>query len=231
MKVEVQCPSCNRSFLVDEAHTGAAPCPVCGVVMGTVTEVEPAPAESPPLKQPVKVIRKAARAEKAPETPADSEKEEVVCPRCGLHFVPKAARGAAALAQRRRVVLVVEDMDYFLEIARDALEPKYQVKSARNLAEARQHLGTGEIDLMLLDLTLEGEEDALGLLQELPYKPCPVLIYTAEDESEMYGEGWKQLQSLGADDVVIKGMQVGESIRRKVSRLLGEPDDEGTDGA
>ena len=41
-----------------------------------------------------------------------------------------------------------------------------------------------------------------------------------------YGESWDELRSLGADDLVRKGMNVGESLRRKVSALLGERWDE-----
>ena len=57
-------------------------------------------------------------------------------------------------------------------------------------------------------------------------KPCPILIYTAQDESELYGEKWEKLQDLGADDLVIKGMQVAESLARKASSLLGLPMDD-----
>ena len=88
-------------------------------------------------------------------------------------------------------------------------------------------LAGGGIDLILLDLTLEGGENGIDWLRELPFKPCPILIYTAEEESVMDGDTWKELQDLGADDVVIKTMNVGESILRKAGALLGEPlDDE-----
>jgi DNA-binding response OmpR family regulator len=119
--------------------------------------------------------------------------------------------------------LVVEDMDYFVEIARDALGGRYELKIAKTLDEARRILVRGGIDLLLLDLTLEGGEDGLRLLREPPGKTCPVLLFTAQDESEMYGEGWAKLQALGVDDVVIKGMNMNESLSRKVAEMLGEP--------
>jgi DNA-binding response OmpR family regulator len=119
-------------------------------------------------------------------------------------------------------VLVVEDLDYFLEIAKDALSPKYEVKTARSLRAARAALSSGRIDLILLDLTLEDGESGLALLEEMPVKPCPVMIFTAEDESKMYGESWDRLRALGADDIVIKGINVGESLARKIGALLGE---------
>jgi DNA-binding response OmpR family regulator len=122
-------------------------------------------------------------------------------------------------------------MDYFQDIVRDALEPRFRVEAAKSVEQARSALAGGEIDLILLDLTLSGDEDGIGLLRELPFKPCPILIFAAEDESVMYGETWERLQALGADDVVIKGMNVGESILRKVGSLLGQPTDDHGAGA
>jgi len=122
--------------------------------------------------------------------------------------------------------LLVEDMDYFIEIARDALAGRYDVKTARTLQEARAIIVQGGIDLLLLDLTLDGGEDGLRLLREAPGKTCPVLLFTAHDESEMYGDGWAKLLALGVDDVVIKGMNMGEALTRKVAALLGEPQPE-----
>jgi DNA-binding response OmpR family regulator len=84
------------------------------------------------------------------------------------------------------------------------------------------------IDLVLLDLTLEGGQDGLRLLREGPGKTCPVLLFTAQDESEMYGDGWTRLLALGVDDVVIKGMNMGEILSRKVAALLGEPQPQDT---
>jgi DNA-binding response OmpR family regulator len=119
-------------------------------------------------------------------------------------------------------VLVVEDMDYFVEIARDALAERYEVKIARTIEEARTALVAGGIDLMLLDMTLEAGEDGLRLLREPPGKTCPVLLFTAQDETDMYGDGWAKLLALGVDDVVIKGMNMDEALSRKVAEMLGE---------
>ena len=117
-------------------------------------------------------------------------------------------------------------MTYFREIATEALSPRYEVKSATNLNEARAAIAAGGIDLMVLDLTLDGGDHGIELLRTMAFKPCPILIFTAQDESEMYGDSWDELRSLGADDLVMKGMNVGESLRRKVGALLGEQWDE-----
>ncbi len=231
MKIEVRCPACGRGYLIEETKIpptgGEAVCKACGGRIelpkraGSAPGPPPAPRAAPPAPSSP---RPAAR-EDAP-APAG---EQVTCPRCGLHFVPGKTAGVAR-PPSRPTVLVVEDMEYFREIATDALAPKYGVKTARSLDEARRALAEGDIGLILLDLTLEGGEEGLALLKEMPFKPCPVIIYTAEDETEMYGESWERLRALGVDDLVIKGINVGESLARKVAVLLGEPDPEAPAG-
>ena len=149
--------------------------------------------------------------------------ENVVCPRCNLHFSPLSKRSKPKhdAAARRKTVLVVEDQKYFREVAADALQVAFDVKTAATSAEAEAQLGKGGIDLVVLDLTLDGEDSGRGLLARLQPKPCPILIFTAKDESELYGDSWEELARLGADGLVIKGMNVGESLLRKVATMLG----------
>jgi predicted Zn finger-like uncharacterized protein len=210
VKIEVRCPTCRKGYLVDETRIpeggGSVPCQACGTPV--------------PLQMPVK-RKKTTPPPPPPEPAAAAAVSEVCCPRCGLHFTPEAHHASAA--EQRPTLLLVEDLEYFVEIARDALSGKYEVKTARSVVEARAELMRGGIDLLLLDLALEGGEDGLALLREAPGKTCPVLLFTAQDESEMYGDGWARLQALGVDDVVIKGMNMGEMLTRKVATLLGEP--------
>ena len=208
MKIEVRCDGCGRGYLVDETSVpsggGLVSCQSCGAGI----ELKPSRAASPPP----------APKSAAPEPEPASE---VCCPRCKLHFVPDMKTRPKTLG--RPTLLIVEDMEYFVEIARDALGGRYELKVASTLDEARALLLQGGIDLMLLDLTLERGEDGLRLLREPPGKTCPVLLFTAQDESEMYGEGWEKLLALGVDDVVIKGMNMDETLSRKVAEMLGEP--------
>lgn len=208
MKIEVRCGGCGKGYLIDEAKLpaggGFVPCQSCGT---TIELKSQRPAARPPAVAPVA----------EPQQPAS----EVCCPRCQFHFIPDAKSQPKAAG--RPTLLVVEDMDYFIEIARDALSARYELKVAKTLDEARAVLVQGGIDLLLLDLTLEQGEDGLRLLREPPGKTCPVLLFTAQDESEMYGDGWARLQALGVDDVVIKGMNMDEALARKVAEMLGEP--------
>ena len=150
---------------------------------------------------------------------------EVVCPGCSLRFDPD--QSATTRDRIPQTVLVVDDLVYFREIAKDALEPMFEVKTAATGAEARDILAKGGIDLLVLDLTLDGGQAGRDLLAGLKPKPCPILIFTANDESEMYGETWEELRGLGADDLVLKGINVEESLKRKVSALLGLSVDDG----
>jgi CheY-like chemotaxis protein len=187
---------------------GVLSCPNCSALISIAADL--APAASPP---------------EAPPAPAPAE--EVVCPRCMLHFTPGRVEIQPETPTKRDTVLVVEDLAYFREIAREALAEDYEVKTVETAAEARSALAAGGIDLLILDLSLDGGDQGVQLLRELTLgKPCPILIYTAQDESEMYGDSWERLHEMGADDIVIKGMNVGESLLRKVDTLLGRTDDE-----
>ena len=207
MKIEVRCQACGKGYLVDTtkipAAGGVVKCQACGA---SIAVPSPVPGEP------------------EPSAPAEAAPAEVVCPRCGMHFVPAGA-DAPRQPGRRPVVLVVEDMEYFLQIASEALQGKYEVKAARDVEAASKVLREGPVDAILLDIYLANGEDGLELLRRHP-KRCPVLAFTAADESEMYGEGWSRLQAAGIDDVVRKGMNVNEALLRKVAAALGEAEPE-----
>jgi len=242
MKIEVVCSGCSAAYLLDAELAGTTlPCPSCGAPDGldVPTPLAPAPAPAAPTPRPASHSPTGTSRSPRPNagtvvpgpiasgTPVPAreiavaeEPEEVVCPRCKLHFVPRRATAEAEQAGRR-TVLVVEDMDYFREVATEALSSVFEVRQAATLEEARVRLADGDVDLMLLDLTLGGGNTALDFLRSLTVKPCPIVIYADQDESEMYGDSWDELQGLGADDIVIKGMNAGESLARKVASLLG----------
>jgi CheY-like chemotaxis protein len=201
-------------IVLDGSTKSAAPEPT-----GTASrDISPEPTQpSSPATQPEQVA--------AGETIPEWMYHEVVCPRCSLHFQPR--RRPVDNNTTRKTILVVDDLAYFRQIAKEALEPTFAVLTAPNRAEARDLMSSNQIDLLVLDLTLDGFNAGREMLSELTPKPFPILIFTAQDESEMYGENWEELKRLGADDLVIKGMKVAESLLRKASALLGVPVDEG----
>ncbi len=249
MRIEARCHACSRRYLLDAVFAGTVlPCPACGASDGLqirpaarrppASAVAPQPAAPPKVDDtaPQLPISRLAtekvddtvprrRPVSSPQPPppeiAQPVDEEIVCPRCKLHFSPGRSEPAVDEAARR-TVLVVEDQELFREIACDALAPRFEVKAAADLAGARTHLARGSIDLIVLDPKLDHGESGVDLLRDLPARHCPVVIYTDQYESETYGESWERLRQLGADDLVVKGLHSGESLVRKVRELLGE---------
>lgn len=213
MKREFRCPKCAAAKTLEDREIPPegtrVQCEACGASFSLRRSAKPAPAAGRP----------AASAEPAAEP-------SVVCPRCGLHFAPDARR-APRPEGARPVVLILEDMDYFLEIARDVLSEKYELRTGSTVADGLREISRGGLDLLLVDLNLAGGEDGRDLLRALPDKRFPILAITAQDESEIPGERWDELRSLGVDDLVRKGMHMGEVLARKVAEHLGEgpPDD------
>ncbi len=237
----VPCPACGQQMLRVLRQPSPEPDPGSASEPAAETPGPQPAATSPPAAGPVMhpVARGAAQAvARVPDPPPEAEREppvpsstvaaggeEVVCPRCGLHFQPRP-RPARTAEGGRKTVLVVEDNPYFIEIAQEALGERFNVRNARTFDEAWSALASGGIDLLVLDLTLDKGEGGRALLQQLGIKPCPILIFTARDESEMYGEEWDELRALGADDMVLKGMNVGETLTRKACELLDVDYDE-----
>ncbi|MDX1389394.1 MAG: hypothetical protein R3344_09405, partial [Acidobacteriota bacterium] len=90
MRVETRCASCGNSFLIDSEGRAGTPCPVCGepVASGARPVASAAPASGP-----------AAPKVETASTRPQGDDNNVVCPRCGLHFVPKKADVSAAPSQ------------------------------------------------------------------------------------------------------------------------------------
>jgi CheY-like chemotaxis protein/DNA-directed RNA polymerase subunit RPC12/RpoP len=225
---EVKCPDCGKGWVVDRSAAGEMLCPNC---MTRIPLGEGVPGVSAPAGGAHGSSATAPAAEASTATlPLPTTEAATVCPRCKLHFFPNA-RPAVETVSVRKTILVVDDLQYFRRLATDALTPTFAVKTAASAGEARSLLAEGGIDLIVLDLTLAGEGGGRQFLEELRPKPCPILIFTARDESELYGEAWEELRVLGADDLVMKGMNVAESLLRKAGSLLGAPvDEEGSFG-
>lgn len=233
MSWTVRCPACDTGFVVPAEIDGQElACPACFSPVPlnrpqAAAAASSAPAASRSAATMASSMPVAAVAEPVAVPRAEPIAEQVVCPRCKLHFEPKG--GPVAAPTDRPRVLIVEDMEYFKQVARDALADRYEVVIATSNAEANAALAHGGIDLMILDLNLDNGDQGADLLRSLGYKPCPILIYTSADESEMYGEAWEELQLLGADDLVVKGVNITDSLRHKVAGALGQSDEDDTD--
>jgi DNA-binding response OmpR family regulator len=137
--------------------------------------------------------------------------------------VPESQSESERPAAIPPTVLVAEDTEYFRELVRDTLGDGYRTLLVSSKAEALEMLRRERIDLFLLDLSLDDDVDGREVLREMGRKTCPILIFTARDEGDMYGPVWDELRELGADDMLIKGMNVEENLLMKVQQLLPEP--------
>lgn len=218
MRIDIHCPQCNTRYQLEESaippQGAKLTCKSCGHRWET--------------------RRSEGVAAKEERTARAASESVITCPGCGLRFVPSSAppdpasvstatsaqRTAAPARPGQKTILVVEDVDYFTNLARETLGSKYRTIAVANISDARKILTRERVDLLVLDLTLQEGEDGRDLLRSLDRKDFPVLIFTARDESDMYGAVWKELQDLGADDMLIKGLNVEENLLQKVGALL-----------
>ena len=151
------------------------------------------------------------------------------CPHCHKPFYLTEAKavGAAsslpranqeATADGRKTVLVVDDQEFFRTFSRDLLGRKYRVLEARTVTEAVEQLH--ECQLLVLDLTLDNE-DGRDILRR---KPAGVkcLIFSGQEDSMIDPAIFRELQAMGADDMLFKSIAAGDALKEKVGRMLGE---------
>jgi CheY-like chemotaxis protein len=150
----------------------------------------------------------------------------VTCPHCNSSFVPGfQPRPAAVQVERpsdpdQKTILIVEDTEFFLQLARETLGKPYKTICARTASEALSILQDERVDLLVLDLALEAEEDGLDVLTDAFPRGLPCLVFTAKSEAEMWGDGWIRLRGMGASDLLLKGMNIEEQLLSKVAALL-----------
>ena len=206
MTIEVVCPACRSGYVLDAATVGDEfHCPSCSHA-STIERARPAAAP------------RAARRAAPSATPAQTPRTEIVCPRCKLHFAPEKHTVEVQPGDRPSI-LIVEAEGYSRDSTADALSGVYDIVTAGTVDAAARILALGGIDLMILDLDID-HGFGRRLLSRAAQKTCPIVVI-GNDESQYYGEEWVTLRELGADAMVIKGMNSAEAIVRKVGELLG----------
>lgn len=236
----VVCPGCNTNYSIDErtisGSTTRLICRECGTetivaMQGApesstssqtrgATQTPPSQADSAATTASTAVTSAGAR---APE-PSAAE-HAVSCPSCGHRFVPSAEPASAAKKSQpdrpHSKLLLVEDQGYFIQLTKDALGPDFEVTAVNDVPGAEKALTQDRYDLVILDLSLQGNQDGRGLLRSIHKRSIPVLIFTARDESDFYGSVWEDLKAAGATDILLKGVNVGEELKRKVVGIVG----------
>ena len=116
-----------------------------------------------------------------------------------------------ALGRSRRVVLLVEDEEDVRRVTRSYLERSgYEVLEAGGSASAMRAIDNDQVDVVVLDLGLVGE-DGLDFLRAVRRKSdVPVLVVTARGEEADRVVGLE----LGADDYVVKPFSLRELTAR-----------------
>lgn len=125
-------------------------------------------------------------------------------------------------ADGRKTVLVVDDQEFFRSFARDLLGRKYRVLEARTVSDAVTMLP--ECQLLVLDLTLDNEDGREVLRRKPPGVKC--LIFSGQEDSLIDPAVFRDLQTLGADDMLFKSIAAGDALKEKVGRMLGDYADE-----
>lgn len=124
---------------------------------------------------------------------------------------PTSLHSTAAPAGGPPTILAVDDEPELLSMLEDYLGTRgFRVLTAANVQEARAILGSNTIELVLLDITLPGE-DGLSLARHLrEHRGPPVILVTA------LGTMLDRIVGLeiGADDYVTKPFELRELLAR-----------------
>lgn len=118
-------------------------------------------------------------------------------------------------------VLLVDDVDLFLELERSYLEGLgYDLVTASSGEETLARIDRVEPDILLLDFYMpgiDGDEVCMTLRDKPRWKHLPIIMVTAAGKPE---EVQRCLEA-GCDDYITKPVNKQE-LREKIKRLLGE---------
>jgi len=123
-------------------------------------------------------------------------------------------------------ILLVEDNPHIMKINCDTLqEAGYETAEARNISEARKVLGSGDIQLIIMDIMLP-DGDGVQFCGEIKKEwPVPVLFLSAKNENSDIVNGLRA----GGDDYLTKPYdleimvaRVGALLRRSTAGAAGE---------
>jgi DNA-binding response OmpR family regulator len=113
-------------------------------------------------------------------------------------------------------ILIVDDEEYILDLYQKELRDEgYEVKLARNNTEALKMAEKENINLVVLDIKLSGEEDGLQTLTELKKqnKDLPVILNSG------YSTYKNNFQTWLADAYLVKSSNLSE-LKNKIHSLL-----------
>ncbi len=121
------------------------------------------------------------------------------------------------VSQERPVILLVEDDENNRKTLEALLSKKYETPYAVSVSEAKQQLRDYKVDLMLLDLSLEGDRDGLDLVAYMKtkkrLKEIPIIAVTAH----AFTTDRDNVLNAGCDDYMSKPINV-----QKLQDMVGQ---------
>lgn len=118
----------------------------------------------------------------------------------------------------RELILVVDDTEFNLHVARDILKDSFEVTCANSGMAAFDVMKNKKPDLILLDYhmpQMDGFEFIEKLKEMERYKNIPIIMLTADNDRETEVRGFQA----GVMDFITKPF-VNEIMRQRVSRIL-----------
>lgn len=113
-------------------------------------------------------------------------------------------------------ILIVDDEEHILDLyEKELTEEGYEVRVAKNSAQALEIAEREKVSLVVLDIKLKGEENGLQTLSLLKkeHKDLPVILNSA------YSTFKNDFQTWLADDYLVKSSNL-EEIKEKIRMLL-----------
>ena len=121
--------------------------------------------------------------------------------------------------ERRPLILIVEDDLHAQLLTELHLKDAYDTCFAVSAEEARDQLATKPVDLILMDISLEGEENGLDLTRDLrtqnAYRELPIIALTAH----AFASDRRNALAAGCNDYMTKPI-VKKQLMQKVQAVL-----------
>lgn len=120
-----------------------------------------------------------------------------------------------------QIVLVVEDDDLTIEFMRTILKSQYTIRTAASSAEAWEVLRAHQVDLIIMDISINGDQSGLELTRDIRRSPghadIPIVVLTAHAFEE---DRMRSLEA-GCDVYVrkpIKSTELRAIIAERISK-------------
>ena len=116
--------------------------------------------------------------------------------------------------EKKHLILLIDDDEIYLEIAKENLESKYEIITAKSGKDALNLLIQGITpNLILLDIlmpNMDGWETFNRIKAVSILKDVPIIFLTAQNEIN----GKEHAQEIGASDYITKPFQIADMLER-----------------